>query len=279
MIQVDYKILQPSPHLQPFIKDYTLLYFLSEEKDAIPVKPFPANTEHCIVFYLHGHVTAMDSGKTATVYPRIAINGTQLSRFDFHISSHFQMLSVQFQPGVLSKFLGTPLMEFTDVRIDAEAVLNPAIRQVHEHMSNAPSSQALLAILETYLWKRINSLKMDFLPIDKVAYFLSGNPVGWSIEKIAATACLSISQFERRFTKLQGVTPKLYLRINRFFTAYKLKEQHPDWDWLRIAVHTGYHDYQHLVKDFKQFAHTTPHSLLLAQANSPDGLFSASKIG
>lgn len=41
-------------------------------------------------------------------------------------------------------------------------------------------------------------------------------------------------------------------------------------DWLRIALETGYHDYQHLVKDFKQFSGVTPHSLLVAQAQSPE---------
>ena len=41
-------------------------------------------------------------------------------------------------------------------------------------------------------------------------------------------------------------------------------------DWLRIAVETSYHDYQHLVKDFKQFSNVTPHFLLAAQAQSPE---------
>ena len=39
-------------------------------------------------------------------------------------------------------------------------------------------------------------------------------------------------------------------------------------DWLSIALETGYYDYQHLVKDFKQFSATSPHSLLEAQAKA-----------
>ena len=87
---------------------------------------------------------------------------------------------------------------------------------------------------------------------------------------MAGLACLSISQFERRFIQLTGITPKFFTRINRFYNAYQLKDQNPKMDWLRIAVETGYHDYQHLVKDFKQFSNVTPHSLLAAQAQSPE---------
>jgi transcriptional regulator GlxA family with amidase domain len=87
---------------------------------------------------------------------------------------------------------------------------------------------------------------------------------------MASLACLSISQFERRFIQQTGITPKFYTRINRFYQAYQIKEKNPKNDWLSIALETGYHDYQHLVKDFKQFSDTTPHSLLKAQASSPE---------
>jgi len=180
---------------------------------------------------------------------------------------------VHFQPGALEKFLRLPLPEFTDERIDAEAVLNPEIHQVHERMSNAPSYESILQVIEDYLWKRIKSLKTDFQPIDKVAQIISEKPSIYSIEKMASHACLSISQFERRFTQQLGITPKLYVRINRFYQAYKIKEQNPRMGWLSIALETGYHDYQHLVKDFKQFSYSTPHSLLLAQAKAPEKLF------
>jgi hypothetical protein len=35
-------------------------------------------------------------------------------------------------------------------------------------------------------------------------------------------------------------------------------------------METGYHDYQHLSKDFIEFADTLPNSLIREEANSPD---------
>jgi AraC-like DNA-binding protein len=269
-----YKIIQPATHLQPFIKDYTLFHFKYDTRDAAPVKPFPANTEQCIVFYLRGSVTAIESKTgTSSTFAKIAVNGSLVSRYDFKISPHCLLVSVHFQPGTLSKFLKLPLPEFTDKRVDAEAILNPEIHCVYERMSNAPSYESILQLLEDYLWQRIKSLKISFQPLDRIAQIVSENPSIYSIEAMASNACLSISQFERRFTQQLGIGPKLYGRINRFYQAYKLKDQKPQMDWLRIALETGYYDYQHLVKDFKQFSNATPTSLLLAQAKAPEKLF------
>lgn len=269
-----YKIILPSLHLQDFVKDYLLLHYVFDKNDPTPIKPFPANTQHCLVFYLRGGVTAFDP-KTglSKVYPKTSINGSQISRFDFHLSPHYLMFSVNFQPSALTKFLKLPLTEFIDERIDAEAILNPEIHQLHDQMANANSYDSIIEMVEKYLWKRIQSLKTDFHPIEKVVKIISENPNSFNVEKMAGFACLSISQFERKFVQQIGITPKFYARINRFYQAYQIKDKNPKADWLSIALETGYHDYQHLVKDFKQFSDTSPHSLLEAQASSPERIF------
>ena len=266
-----YKIIQPSSHLQAFVKDYLLLHFAFDKSAAVPVKPFPANTLQCLVFYVKGFVTAYDpSSGISKIFPQTAINGSITSRLDFKVSHDYLLLSVGFYPGALSKFLRLPLTEFVNERVDAEAILNPEIHEVQERMVNATSYENIVQIAEEYLWKRIQNLKIDFHPIDKVAQLISENPNAFTIEKMAGYACLSISQFERRFVLLTGITPKFFARINRFYKAYQLKDQNPNMDWLRIAIEAGYYDYQHLVKDFKQFSNVTPHSLLNAQAHSPE---------
>ncbi len=266
-----YRIIQPSTHLKAFIKDYLLLHFVFDKLDSVPVKPFPANTQQNLVFYSRGNITARNSisGKSQN-FPRISINGSQISRFDFHLSQDYLVLSINFQPDVLPKLLKSSLTEFVDERIDAESILNPGIHRVHEQMANSNSYDEIIPVIEDFLWKRIQNLKTNFDPIDMVTRMISENNGIISVEKMASDACLSISQFERKFVKQMGFTPKLFARITRFYNAYQIKDQNPDIDWLSVALESGYHDYQHLVKDFKQFADSTPHSLLQAQARAPE---------
>lgn len=225
-----YKIIQPSPHLQSFIKDYLLLHFTFDKNIPVPVKPFPANTLQCLVFYVKGFVTASDPNSgISNVFPQIAINGSITSRRDFRVSHDYLLLSVGFHTSALAKFLRLPLTEFVDERVDAEAILNPEIHTVQERMANATSYENIVQIAEEYLWRRIRKLKIDDHPIDKVARFISENPSAITIEKMASNACLSISQFERRFMQLTGITPKFFIRINRFTTRINLKTKTQTW--------------------------------------------------
>ena len=266
-----YTIIQPSLPLQAFVKDYLLLHFVFDNNVPVPIKPFPASTLQCLVFYVRGAVTACDprTGQCKR-FPSIALNGSLTTRLDYSISPDCLLLSVGFHPGALSRFLRLPLTAFVDERVDAEAILNPEIHQAQEQMANAPSYEGIVQIAEAYLWKRIQSLHTAFQPIDRVARRIAENKNVLTIEKMAREAFLSISQFERRFMQLTGITPKFFARITRFYNAYQLKDSNPNADWLSIALETGYYDYQHLVKDFKQFANVTLASLLEAQARSPE---------
>ncbi len=266
-----YKIIQPSIHLTHFIKDYLLLHFVFDKSAPVPVKPFPATTNQAITFYIRGNVTAFSPVPgTSTIFPQTAINGSILSRLDYSLKHNNSLLSVNFHPGALSKFLRLPLTEFVDERVDGEAVLNPDIHNVQERIINAESYESIIKIAEEYLWKRIRNLKTDFQPIDKVAQLMNESRHIIKIDKLASDACLSLRQFERRFIDLTGISPKLFMRINRFDKAYQVKDRNPNTDWLSVALEAGYYDYQHMVKDFKAFCNSTPQSLLDAQAKAPE---------
>jgi AraC-like DNA-binding protein len=272
-MDIYYRTCPPSGHLRPFIRELLLLDLVAGPGEVVPAKTLAANIEQCLVFYLRGHVTAVDPASgTRTGYAPIALNGTQTARFDVYSGSPFRLLSVQFQPGVLTKFLRLPLLEFTNARIDAEAVLGAEVHQVQEQLVNAPTYAALLDYVEAYLWQRLQRLRLSFTPFDRALQALAAAPHAYSLDQLAHEACLSVSQLERRFVQHLGVGPKLYARIARFSQAHALKHAQPELDWLHVTVSCGYYDYQHLVKDFRQFAHATPPALLLAQAQAPDRL-------
>ena len=169
------------------------MHFVFDKSAPVPVKPFPASTLQCLVFYVKGFVTAYDpnSGKSE-IFPQTAINGSITSRLDFTVTHDYLLLSVGFHPGALSKFLRLPLKEFVDERVDAEAILNPEIHKVQERMVNATSYENIVQIAEEYLWKRIQNIKTDFHPIDKVARLISESSDSITIKD--GKRCLFINQ-------------------------------------------------------------------------------------
>lgn len=67
-----------------------------------------------------------------------------------------------------------------------------------------------------------------------------------------------------------GIGPKLFSRIVRFNKAFLYREMNPQADWNTIAFNFGYTDYQHLYKEFKEFAGLTPNMLMTQNDHSPE---------
>ena len=98
-----------------------------------------------------------------------------------------------------------------------------------------------------------------------------------TLNQLSKEACLSVKQLERKFKERTGVNPKLYQRIIRFDKAFRLKNSHPEFDWLRIALDCGYHDYQHLVKEYKDFTGMSPIAFHEVENNAPERKFGLSE--
>jgi len=54
------------------------------------------------------------------------------------------------------------------------------------------------------------------------------------------------------------VTPMLFAKIVRFDRAFCLKLRYPKMHWNQIAYACDYSNYQHLVKDYREFTGLTP---------------------
>ncbi|GAA4462847.1 helix-turn-helix domain-containing protein [Nibrella saemangeumensis] len=251
-----------------------LLHFRFSPNDPIPLKPFPASPNQGITFYPRGYLTAHHPNPetgTGIRRPQTVVFGQHINRITLQLAQEeYLMFDVSFQPGVLARFLRNPLSEFVDQNIDAESVIGAEIRLVNDQLAHASHYEQMVAIVENYLWKRIQRLQVDLLPLEKASRHMLAKTNLWSLDQWAGHCCLSISQFERKFREQMGVSPKLFARIVRFDRAFWLKETNPQLDWLSVALQTGYYDYQHLVKDFKQFGGTTPPLFLNQNDNSPE---------
>jgi AraC-like DNA-binding protein len=206
----------------------------------------------------------------ARIAPAISICGQQVSRYNFYLSCEYLMLRVHFHPGALYRLLRIPLFEFTDSWFDATSVMNNEVVAVNERLANCMNYMQMVAIVEDYLISRKQRLAKTDHPLDAVASCLYADPSRFSLDWLAKESCLCPRQFNRKFTERMGVGPKLYSRVVRFFKAYQYKEAHPQDDWLTVALLYGYTDYQHMVKDFKEFAQVTPNFWINQDNQSPE---------
>ena len=269
----------PSLLLGEYIRKHQIVRFRFGAKDIIPFKAYYPRPEHCLVFFLRDleKISTIDN-PNSLIRPKCMITGQPTGIVNRHVSPDFWALQIVFQPSGLFRLTGIPSFELTNTFIDAEAVWGKEIRNTHEQMSNSDDVDKAIKVAEVFLEKLVRNSKRDLLGIDKASRLILYKNQPISMDKIASESCLSMRQFDRKFNERMGVTPKTLDRIVRFGNAFRMKNAQPNLDWLSIALACDYYDYQHLVRDFKEFTNLTPTGLFETDTKAPERLFGVVEV-
>ena len=192
------------------------------------------------------------------------------SRFVVH---DFLTIIVHFQPGVLHRLTGIPMGELMNVHLDAELLLTRDVKYVNEKLSECRTYPEMLSIVESFLMKLIRRSRNGAHRVDAAARYLLEAPGRVSLDWLARESCLCKKQFERIFQTRTGVAASTLANINRFTKTIRVKNAHPEMDWLSVALQCGYYDYQHLVKDYKRFTSGTPATFMTMETKAPERTF------
>jgi AraC-like DNA-binding protein len=268
----------PAPDVQEFVQLYRIVHLKFEQGQTVPFKAYPPRPEHCLAFYPFDKETVeyKNSGKKVKDIP-VVLYGQFSEVTNRMIGNNFLVLQVIFFPGALYRLTAVPAIEFTNQYIDAETIFSTTIREVNEQLFHARDYIAMIEIANTFIRQLIKKQQKPKLLIDAAAILLLNCPQKFTVTTIAKEACLSNKQLERKFKERTGVNPKLYERIIRFDKAFRLKNSQPKFDWLGIAVACGYHDYQHLVKEYKDFTCLSPTAFHEIENKAPERNFGLSE--
>lgn len=265
--------LKPSLALQPYVRMYRFMHLLFTDATLPPAKAYPPRPEVTLSFYPRDteKVTYEDGRVLGSM--RSALIGQQNVVSQRHVGKEFLMVQVVFQPGGLYRMIGIPTMDLNNQYFDAESILGNQIRDVNERLMNIEDYPRMIPVVEDFLLGLIKKSKYEIRPIDKVSLLMIDNVNSLSLDWMAKESCLSYKQFERNFNERIGVNPKYFARIIKFDKAFRMKNAFPNKDWLSIALDCGYYDYQHLVRDYKEFTGMTPASFYMQDTQSPERKF------
>lgn len=276
MISQDYL---PSPPLRPYIAAYRLRHFVLRNGHKLACKPFPPRPEQCLVFYPRGfEITEFNIQKNKTQRPRSVITGQFTQRVNRYISyPEFLMIEADLKPGALHRLTGLPCKELANSDVDAESFFSHEIKRVNDRLGSASTYPEMIAIIEAFFLQLVQKEKKSPLQVDHALQLFAYSADFYSVDLLSKQACLSPRQLERKVDERIGVGPKTFLRICRFHQSYCMRLKNPALDWLYIAVACGYTDYQHLVKDYKEFAGTTPNHFFSEEKKAPGRVLGLTK--
>lgn len=270
----DYRL--PSPELREYVRLLQIIgCTFPAAMQELPAKAYWPRAENCLSFFPRDleRVEYGFDGQLLTS-PRARLYGQHTVATNRHVGRDFLVFQVVFQPGALHRLTGIPAAELTNTMVDAEAVFSTEIRLVGERLRNVRHYTDMIPLVEAFLAGLIRrAAKSRPRPIDRIGQLLLQQPTQVSLDWLAGQACLSPRQFQRQFVERHGVGPKLLARVARFEQAIRRKNAQPTHDWLRVALELGYYDYQHLVRDFREFTGLTPQAFWLRDGQSPERAF------
>jgi AraC-like DNA-binding protein len=201
----------------------------------------------------------------------IVLFGQQTSINKRHFFGNiFLTFQIVFQPTGLFRLTGIPSFELTNQYFDSENIFSKNIRFIHEQLQHAKSYSEMFLIADGFVATLVSKARKNVHLLDSVSKLLMQRDGNIPLDWVAKESCLCSKPSKRKFNERVGVNPKTYARIIRFTKAFNTKNAYPNWDWLRIAIECDYFDYQHLVKDYKDFTALTPNEFHLLENNSPE---------
>lgn len=276
MVLQEYK---PDLRLSEYIRTYRLVHYEYKMDGSLPLKAYPPRPEHCLSFYARNREKA-EYQKSGTKAGNLstAIFGHQTEVTYRYVGNDFLLIQVVFMPGALYRLTGIPSNYLTNQYIDAQTVFSKEIKYVNDKINDCKTFVQMIAVVESFLLNEINRKLLDIHSLDIATSQLFKNADIPNVDVLAKNAFQCTRHFERNFQQRMGVSPKYFLKVMRFEKAFRMKNKNPQIDWLTIAIHCGYYDYQHLAKDYKGLTGLTPNQFHEIDSKGPERLFGEADI-
>jgi AraC-like DNA-binding protein len=253
------KDIQPHISLTEFVRKYQIIRWQYEANSIPPNKFLAPRPEHSLTFYIRDlqSYSFLGLSKKET-YPKSIVSGIHTNTLIRDCGHDFWALKIIFQPCALFRLTGLPMQELVSNFAEAEAIFGKDVNSLYERLNGSDNLNEMIVQIEIYLQKVISQKVKNAHSIDLVCQQILIQNKSQNLDFLAKQSFLGTRQFIRKFEQRTGISPKLFDRIVRFDNAYRLKNNNPNLDWLSIALDSGYYDYQHLTKDYKDFTNHTP---------------------
>lgn len=165
--------------------------------------------------------------------------------------SQLALCGVSFLPGGAAALFGA-IHNTTDHVIDLTRFWRGDAARLRNRLQNLETHEARLDLLEDEIEARID----DTSDMATVTRGIERLRAGMAIKDVGAELGLSPHLFRQMFLKNVGLTPKHFLRIERFRTTLNLLS--PAVSLSDLAFHAQFSDQAHMTREVEHFAAMTP---------------------
>lgn len=263
----------PCPALRGWVRQHQFVRLQFAPGTPVPIKHYWPRPAAALAFYPR-EPEHIGCGLEAPHLrkPRAVLIGQPTVVTQRLVGADSSVYQIEFEPGALYRLIGLPMPALTDRFVDAESLMPRGFSALVECIENedCPATQQVAA--ESYLIRLVQASRREAKPGDRVAALLLGAE-RWELDRLARQHGVTARHLRRQCEERLGVGPRLLARIARFDRLVRSAGQQPHASWLQRAMEAGYHDHQHMARDFRQFTLRTPAQFLRLESGAPERAF------
>jgi AraC-like DNA-binding protein len=252
------------PLLRPFLKSIWSLEDTCSRGEKSRERILPDGCVELVIHFRDPFLNYFANG-TMNLQPESFVVG-QMKRFlEIEPREASGFVAVRFHARGAYMFLPAPLTEIADSVVPLREIWNSRADEYTERVVLARGMSARVRIVEEMLLKALRENGRQDCVVERCVQLIQNATEPIAATELASTLGLSSRQLGRRFQNAVGMTPKEFLRVNRFIRAARRLRGRTDASLTETAYDCAYFDQAHFNHDFREFAGMTPSQFIMAK--------------
>jgi AraC-like DNA-binding protein len=255
---MQYLKFSPCKQLEPFIECYFIWQTVSGPVQNMVVESPP--TGFCSIVFNSGDPYFLHNKKYEKLeVPEVFVAGQAIYSYKLFLNGCISMAGIVFKPAGLASLFSLPVYEFTEERIALEKILKESIvAKLSAALKQQSEPVEKAKLLEAFVLHQAGDIAPEPDAIDEAANKIVLANGLLHVNDLIEQAYMSRRNFERKFFKKVGLSPKYYARIRRMSYIGNLIAGKAKVDWPEVFHNCEYYDQSHFIKDFIEFTGRTP---------------------
>ena len=231
----------PSPDLAPYVEHYWSVQWDLRGRAPERAETLPHPSVHMIFERPAGS--------------RIA--GVARGKFSKMLEGSGGAIAAKFTPGGFYAFANVAISTLTDKIVDLDRIFGADGRAFDRRVARAGDDATRIWIIEAFLRSRDPAPDEQAARASEIVYAVAGDRSIVKVEDLVARFGMKTRTLQRLFAKYVGVSPKWVIQRYRLHEAAE-QLLRPSVNQTELALHLGYSDQAHFVRDFKAIVGTSP---------------------
>lgn len=258
MTTIQFNVLTPPPALSRDVECLRISTYTGNEP--LEVKVCPSGYPGLVFQLASDHQAAIQSiairsAQTSDI-PRLFMHGqgSQPSIMRFRASPYTTIQWV-FKPHALYSLFGWNAADHS------QGLLAPdqfGAVELEEQLLSASSTDERVYLIQQHLLTLLKQANRRDELIESILDYIRSHVASITVQAIIAAFPISERQFQKRFARVVGISPHLYIRVRRINEALRLMHSGQYERLTDVSYALNYYDQSHFIRDMKLFSWVSP---------------------